>query len=120
MFTAKFFQDFSKQFSESLPPPFQALRKEFEQQFYQGLLLAFTKMNIVTREEFDIQTLVLERTREKVLQLKQKLDVLESRLSEQGLNPTATINSSTESTGEPSFSSKESSSSGSENENLKS
>lgn len=80
MFTAKFFQDFSKQFSESLPPPLQSLRKEFEEQFSRGLMLAFSKMNLVTREQFDIQAKVLERTREKLEQLEQKLAELEKNL----------------------------------------
>ncbi len=80
MFTAKFFQDFSKQFSESLPPPLQALRKEFEEHFSRGLVLAFSKMNLVTREQFDIQAKVLERTREKLEQLEQKLAELEKNL----------------------------------------
>lgn len=73
MKSAKFLQDFAKQFSETLPPPLNSLRQEFEKQFYHGLAQAFEKMNLVSREEFDIQTEVLARTREKVEQLERIL-----------------------------------------------
>lgn len=78
MKSAKFLQDFSKQFSESLPPPLNTLRQEFEKQFYRGLSQVFEKMNLVTREEFEIQAAVLARTRDKVEQLEQLLKQLES------------------------------------------
>lgn len=49
-----------------------------------GLQAALSKMNLVTREEFDAQTAVLQRTR-------QKLEVLELRCAEmeQSLNKSA-------------------------------
>ena len=78
MKSAKFLHDFSKQFSDNLPPPLNALRQEFEQQFYRGLSQVFEKMNLVTREEFDVQTEVLSRTREKVEQLEHILKKYES------------------------------------------
>lgn len=40
---------------------------------------AFTKLELVTREEFDIQTEVLRRTREKLERLEQQLTELESK-----------------------------------------
>ncbi|MDP1659351.1 MAG: accessory factor UbiK family protein, partial [Methylotenera sp.] len=39
---------------------------------------AFTKMELVTREEFDVQVEVLRNTREKLSQLEAKLAELES------------------------------------------
>jgi hypothetical protein len=39
---------------------------------------AFTKLDLVTREEFDVQTQVLQRTREQLTQLEQRLATLES------------------------------------------
>lgn len=38
----------------------------------------FTKMELVTREEFDVQSEVLRNTREKLNQLEAKLDALDS------------------------------------------
>lgn len=39
----------------------------------------FTKMELVTREEFDIQTEVLKRTRQKLEELEKKLSEIEVR-----------------------------------------
>jgi hypothetical protein len=39
----------------------------------------FTKLDLVSREEFDIQTQVLVRTREKIKALEARLDALEKR-----------------------------------------
>lgn len=39
----------------------------------------FTKLDLVTREEFDIQTQVLLRTREKLNELETKLSTLEEK-----------------------------------------
>ena len=39
----------------------------------------FTKMELVTREEFDIQTEVLKRTRQKLEELEKKLTEIEAR-----------------------------------------
>ena len=39
----------------------------------------FTKMELVTREEFDVQTEVLKRTRQKLEYLEKKLSEIEAR-----------------------------------------
>ena len=39
----------------------------------------FTKMELVTREEFDVQTEVLKRTRRKLEELEKKLSEIEAR-----------------------------------------
>lgn len=44
----------------------------------QGML---TKMELVSREEFDVQSEVLRNTREKLAQLEAKLEVIESDLN---------------------------------------
>ncbi len=42
---------------------------------------AFTKMELVSREEFDVQAEVLRNTREKLVQLEAKLAELEEKLN---------------------------------------
>ncbi|MGB1236640.1 MAG: accessory factor UbiK family protein [Pseudomonadales bacterium] len=42
---------------------------------------AFSKMDLVSREEFDAQSAVLQRTRAKVEALEKRLDELEQQLS---------------------------------------
>jgi ubiquinone biosynthesis accessory factor UbiK len=39
----------------------------------------FTKMELVTREEFDVQTEVLKRTRQKLEELEKKLSEIKAR-----------------------------------------
>ena len=39
----------------------------------------FTKLELVSREEFDVQTQVLKRTREKIEELERKLDALQAK-----------------------------------------
>ena len=39
----------------------------------------FTKLELVSREEFEVQTQVLKRTREKIEELERKLDALQAR-----------------------------------------
>ena len=39
----------------------------------------FSKMELVTREEFDVQTEVLKRTRQKLEELEKKLSEIEAR-----------------------------------------
>ena len=41
---------------------------------------AFTKMELVSREEFDVQTEVLRNTREKLILLEEKLAELEEKI----------------------------------------
>tara|TARA_B100001057_G_scaffold282907_2_gene283299 strand:+ start:1101 stop:1340 length:240 start_codon:yes stop_codon:yes gene_type:complete len=38
----------------------------------------FTKLDLISREEFDIQTKVLKRTREKLEELEKKIDALQT------------------------------------------
>ena len=40
----------------------------------------FTKLELINREEFDVQTGVLKRTREKLEAMEEKLEALEAKL----------------------------------------
>ena len=50
---------------------------DFEKNSRAMLSTVFAKMDLVTREEFDVQTEVLKRTREKLAELEAKLAALE-------------------------------------------
>ena len=64
--------------SELLPPGVTKLKDDMEAQFRTVLKGAFEKMDLVSREEFDIQKAVLERTRIKLDALQRQLDELEN------------------------------------------
>ena len=57
-------------------------RAEVEAQFKALIQSAFSKLDLVSREEFDVQTKVLLRTREKLQALEEKLQQLEKQLAE--------------------------------------
>ncbi len=66
MFDPKQFEDLAKKLYSALPTSLQNFENEIQLKFKEILQSAFTHMDLVTREEFDVQTKVLARTREKV------------------------------------------------------
>lgn len=66
--------DLTRQLSETLPPGLSRATEEIQAQFHTILTMAFEKMNLVTREEFDAQCEVLARTREKLTELEKRLE----------------------------------------------
>lgn len=76
---SKNINDLVKRLMESLPPGVTNLTKDIERNFQCVLQAAFKKMDLVTREEFEAQTKVLNRTRMKLEQLEQQLQEFEKR-----------------------------------------
>jgi BMFP domain-containing protein YqiC len=72
MLNAKIFDEIASKISQMLASTPAA---DLEKNLNALLRGVFTKLELVTREEFDIQTQVLQRTRE-------QLDALEKRLAE--------------------------------------
>lgn len=64
--------------SDSLPPGAASLHQDLERQFKAILQRAFEKMELVTREEFEAQTAILERLRIKLDSLERQLEQLDS------------------------------------------
>ena len=67
--------ELARRLSSLVPPGLRASREELQQNFKSVLQAGLGKLDLVTREEFDVQRAVLLRTRE-------KLDALEQRLAE--------------------------------------
>ncbi len=63
----------------SLPPGAIALREELESQFKTILKATFEKMDLVSREEFEQQSALLERAQARLEALQQQLDELTTR-----------------------------------------
>ncbi|MGD9843298.1 MAG: accessory factor UbiK family protein [Steroidobacteraceae bacterium] len=70
--------ELARKLSASLPDGASYLRRDIEQNFKAVLQSALSKMELVSRREFDIQAGVLQRTREKLAALEQRLQQLES------------------------------------------
>jgi len=77
MIDLKLIDELSRKLADSLPPGFARLKEEADAQFRLVLTRAFERMNFVTREEFDAQSAVLLRTREKLERLQEQVAALE-------------------------------------------
>lgn len=75
-----FLKDLSAQLCEALPSHLRTIKKDFEKSCHRILTHAFAKFDLVTREEFDVQTKVLLRTRKKIEELEEHIKELEKLL----------------------------------------
>jgi BMFP domain-containing protein YqiC len=80
MQAAKFFEDLNAKFSELLAA---SPAKDFEKNARAMMAAGFARLDLVTREEFDVQAKVLARTREKLEMLESRVAELEARFGEQ-------------------------------------
>ncbi|SJN57150.1 accessory factor UbiK family protein [Vibrio ruber] len=83
MFDPKKLEQVAKQIHDAMPQPVKDLGADVEQKVRQVIQGQLNKLDVVSREEFDVQTQVLLRTREKLTQLEAKLTELEDKLSQQ-------------------------------------
>jgi ubiquinone biosynthesis accessory factor UbiK len=81
MFDTKFIEDTVKRLSQSLPPGLNKFKKELEKNFRVILQSMFAKLDLVTREEFDVQKKVLAKTRIKINALEKKITYFENKLA---------------------------------------
>ncbi|HET7133033.1 MAG TPA: accessory factor UbiK family protein [Gammaproteobacteria bacterium] len=72
--------DLARQLVESLPANLRMLGQDLERNFKALLNSGLERMELVTREEFDLQRAVLERTRTKLEQMEARLAELERSL----------------------------------------
>ena len=77
MFDPKFFDDIAKRLYDAIPESIRHAPKDLEKNFRSILQTAFANLDLVTREEFDAQVRVLQRTRSKVEILEKQISTLE-------------------------------------------
>lgn len=75
----KIVDDLARRIAASVPDSVKALQADLEQNFRAALQAGLSRLDLVTREEFDVQQGVLRRTREKLERLEQRLAAMESR-----------------------------------------
>lgn len=76
-FDPRFLEDLARRLSEAMPPQLAALKGDLEANFKSVLQSGLAKLELVTRQEFDVQAGVLARTREKLTALEARLAALE-------------------------------------------
>lgn len=94
MFDPKTFDEIAKKLYDSLPDGIKQVERGIQDQFKQILQSTFDKLDLVTRDEFDVQVKVLQRTREKV-------EALERQFKQSPKPETPTLNKSTPSENKP-------------------
>jgi BMFP domain-containing protein YqiC len=72
-----FFTQLQGQFGQFVPDMARAAREDFEAQARATVMTVLSRLELVTREEFDAQQAVLMKTREKVEALEKRVDALE-------------------------------------------
>ncbi len=65
---------------DALPSGMYTLHNDIEKNLRASLTATFAKLNLVTREEFEVQSAVLARTRAKLKALEEKVAALEAGL----------------------------------------
>ena len=77
MLDPKKIEEVVQSITKALPPGLVAMQADVEKNIRTALSGMFAKLDLVTREEFDVQAQVLLRTREKLEALEQKVAELE-------------------------------------------
>ena len=78
-FDPRLLDDLARRLAGSVPESVVALRRDLEQNFKGVLQGQLTRLELVTREEFDVQATVLKRTRAKLAALEKRLAELEAK-----------------------------------------
>ncbi|TWI05828.1 hypothetical protein IP90_00084 [Luteimonas cucumeris] len=71
--------ELARRLSSLVPPGLRESREELQENFKAVLQTGLAKLDLVTREEFDVQRAVLLRTREKLEALERSVAELESQ-----------------------------------------
>jgi BMFP domain-containing protein YqiC len=69
----KLFKNIQKKITESIPEDIDALKGDLKQNIQAAIEAQIKKLDLVTREEFEIQELILKRTREKLEKLEKDI-----------------------------------------------
>jgi ubiquinone biosynthesis accessory factor UbiK len=75
MFDTKVIDDFASRLADVIPTGLHSLKEDFDKNSHAFLQTTLAKLDLVTREEFEVQKAVLAKTRS-------KLESLENRVSE--------------------------------------
>jgi len=81
MIEPKIFDDIAQKLGAVLPEGLQVVQRDVEKNFKTILQSSFARMDLVTREEFDVQVEVLKRSREKLDAMEKQIAALEAKLA---------------------------------------
>jgi len=85
MIDSKILDDLAQRLAKTVPTGLQVLQDDLKHNLRAGLEAGLSHLDLVTREEFDVQAAVLSRTREKL----EALEKLVAELEQQKADKTA-------------------------------
>jgi BMFP domain-containing protein YqiC len=80
MFDPKSLDDIANRLVGAIPPGLSSLKDDLEKSFHAILQSALSKLDLVTREEFEVQKLVLAKTRSKLEDLEKRVAQMEAQV----------------------------------------
>lgn len=80
MVTGRSIDELARTLVGLIPPGMDKAAADVEQSMKATLMAGLRKLDLVTREEFEVQRAVLLRTREKLEQLEREMEALQSRV----------------------------------------
>lgn len=90
MLDPKQLDELARRFTESLPPGMREFQQEVEKNIRATMQSAFARMDLITRDEFDMQAKTLARTRARLQELEKQVAAIEAALKTPGPSePTA-------------------------------
>jgi BMFP domain-containing protein YqiC len=73
--------DLARRLADSVPESVRAIGRDLEGNFKAVLQSQLSKLDLVTRQDFDVQAAILERTQGKLAALEARLKDIEAKLS---------------------------------------
>lgn len=80
MFDPKAIEDIAKRLTDSMPAGLSNLKEEMEKTFHGILQSVLGTLDLVTREEFEVQKAVLAKTRSKLEDMEKRIAEIEQQL----------------------------------------
>jgi hypothetical protein len=80
MFDPKAIDDIASRLAGAIPPGLNNLKEDLEKTFHAILQGALGKLDLVTREEFEVQKLVLAKTRSKLEDMEKRVTEMEQNV----------------------------------------
>jgi BMFP domain-containing protein YqiC len=75
--------ELAKRLADSVPESLRAFGRDLESNFKAVLQAQLAKLDLVTRQDFDVQAAILERSQAKLAAIEARLKELEAKLSSQ-------------------------------------
>ncbi len=79
MIDPKTLDDLARRLSQLMPESLSQFQGDIEKNLKSGLQGVLQKMDLVTREEYEVQTALLERSRERLAALEARIKTLEEQ-----------------------------------------